>query len=643
MALVLWGRIQPQLGDAEQQQFWERHGSLVVPWMIRIINSPPTSHDDDEEEALVYERLVAQILAGCCSRGASDRKNVVVDPLGTALAAVWDQRRYHSAWNSKVDSDILQGLQVWCKFNNDWSRTDHVLHSVVERLHSTNTGTSDSSTSPPGDDNEQKQTLSMRKDDDEDASNTPQNLMMRTLEALLDQAGSDPPGDSPTMTTVLERTGWWKIFIHHAQRRGSSRPSFWLPLLQWWCDNRASQADRRAWAPVLLLSASTNQQQPETCLVAVLEQQPKDNDRSDLLSLWTKFLLACVTAPHEQNDEVRALAWSPGAAMMQDSACDWLVTADPGKSRLGRAAPLCAWLRLAAGEWKIQLGLLLSLLLPNGDYSDDDNKSQQALRLTVQACGWVLTLGLQYMTLMADQMSDRQLSLSADAILHIQKSLQEALHSSVQFLGSLPGVESFGASTNLAVERDVAVRVFGVLVSEMDVFDMVPLSKGDAMDGENEGLHALSVALQCQSSIETQESLLPGLATVLASSEGDSARTALLKDYLIVGIRLDEFLQVYFERTANLESIRWACQVIDLWASLIPLAHTDHRPLLGAILECLQRLLSLDHETEKLGPAMSGAVASYVTLKGEDPPGDAECLILQQAMETASRFATEIT
>jgi len=134
VALVLWARIQPQLTDDEVRQFWELNDRLVVPWMIRLFFLDENDLDDDDEVVLLFVRLVAQIVAGC--HGAS--YDNVVNPLGTALSKVWDQRTHNQAW-CRVDADILQGLRVWwwAGDRNDWSRTDQVLLRIVQRLRST--------------------------------------------------------------------------------------------------------------------------------------------------------------------------------------------------------------------------------------------------------------------------------------------------------------------------------------------------------------------------------------------------------------------------------------------------------------------------------------------------------------------------
>ena len=698
-ALVLYTRLDSATTNTtttttvdDIENFWRSHAAVLVPWMQNLIQTSIPSNDDDDDDNddnlatagattvsskrrrfdEIYERLVAQVLisvTNTCDTVPDYIKGTVIEPLGSALMKVWTSHHVNKKYDDDdrtssmkllYDSDLLAGLTAWLTIREGdeekWAENDIALRQIIERLVVND------------DENKPKELKEASIDSLEDVSQqaseqatSPKTLMLQTLSALLNQNSPLPPqSENPcSLTDCVEQMGLSTLFCQHCQHapKNSSIPSFFRPLLDWWVIQEASSRrygnaarDRSVWAQVLLLSTLELAEKNRKLL------QPSE------LSLLTKVLLACVvsisptattnssSSTSATSEELRMIAWTTGASLIDLYGWDfWLVGSSSSndtthnKNRpMGQASQLCAWLRLAAGEWKIQLGWFLTDA--RNDMSDGNNNidssSLESDRIRiVQACAHILVQGLQYMTQMADRMDDgdddRDCNLpvlSADAILHIQKTLQETLHSAVQYLGE-PRLPIQRSPDNDTV-TDSVIFVLGNLLSEMDVFASIPCSR-DTLN-ENEILQALASALKFNSRIAVQEYLLPGLTTVFASSEGDKARMQLLKEYGLTGASLGEYLEAYFRRTINLESLAWACQLVDLWTSIVPVDASGS--LLDSVLSCLQRLLAIHEGREKLGKALSSAVACYVTLKDDEPPNDRDSQIIQHAMEMSSRL-----
>jgi hypothetical protein len=642
VALVLWVRIQPQLAADQVLSFWESHHRRIVPWMLRLLE-PQKQHALQK----VYVRLVAQLVKGTCRAPAEATTaiwlvpNHILEPIGAALLAIWDQRTLQP-WDAGYDSDLLAGLYTYLvvvvadqSSSSNWDRNELLLRQLVERLsYCSSSALLSPTTRSVENDNDSTKHASTH--DDDDGPLPASTVMVQTLTALLDQDSRQ----HSTLTESVDRIGFVDVFLQ--QRSDERMPLFWAPLLEWWVQSSSGNSgaipsqqtiqkakDRLIWGQILLLVI---QRQTSSVSFAVKEVLRDDKVGEQ----WSKFLLTCVGGRSQdcsKNDDLRVLAWSTSASIIFACGWDWLMVSSSSSSssirRHDKAAPkLCAFLRIAAGEWKIQLGWLVT--------TESETKTTASRIRTVQACARILTQGLHYVTQIADQMdnADDDLLLSVDAILHIRKSLQEALDAAVQFFGLIDSADTGALANNVEVQ-EVAALVLGTLISEMDVFTVA--SSKDS-EGENEALHALAVALTCQATVEAQEYLLPGLATVFASCEGDEERLTLLNDYEIVGKSLDDFLQAYFERTINLDTFHWACQLIDLWTVLAPPA-TRHSELLEAILLCLEKLVAISKATpgtNALGPALSCVATCYITLQGEDPPGERQAELIKQALEMSA-------
>jgi hypothetical protein len=194
-----------------------------------------------------------------------------------------------------------------------------------------------------------------------------------------------------------------------------------------------------------------------------------------------------------------------------------------------------------------------------------------------------------------------------------------------------------------------AVRVLGALLTEIDVFESTtapPPSQGNKKSADDDNhqeevcasLQAFAVALQISvaADVATQEQLLPSLAAVLASAEGDDSRVALLQDCGVLGL-LVTFFEAYWRSATHVPSICWACEAIELWVSMDQQRVFETGRLQASMIEFLQSMLQETRTAESV-VALSTVVGCYVTLQGEEPPGEPDSTILQQVLELCASY-----
>jgi hypothetical protein len=616
---------------------WDSHPELVsfcnglllvpAPEPVKGLRGGRGSDTDGGESLELYARLVAQLVG----RMPPSRLAKCVQDLSRALVTVLDQRREQNAVLGAVDVEIVSSLNVWFELLEDDSITllDGVLTTLWERYFGLMRVKST------------KAKAATAASDSQSA----QGMMNRTLTKLLDDGvESDPSHEEPDLwkSWQVETTA---IFLQQGMRVGETKvSSFWMPALQFWLQSELSSkklgskkntetflpqitlATRRSWAQILLVCAR-NMALLTSFQIKLKQDVTLDKDMA-------RFILTCVASVQgSDSDWLRSTAWSTTATLLQSCGWEWLLVGavttssssqDVKKSDFGKASSLCTLIRLAVGEWKIQLGLLV----------DESCTLSEERLLLVEACAQVLVEAVNFVVQMANRMDEFEdddcdnkdrasLPLSADALIHLRQSLDEALHLAVQYLG-------LAEQRVLSVDGPV-VRVLGTLLREFDAFEQ----KKSAEDQEgNEILQALRVALDIHD-VECQEELLPCLVVVLASSEEDESKLTLLEEYELLDEPLVRFLESYWKQTTNLSSIEYAYQVIAKWSSMAHISDTSG--LLECIIGWIDRngnALESSPRSNELTSALSTAIGCYVTLHGEKEPGEPDATILQRAIQS---------
>jgi len=668
------------------------HVRLVAQLLHRML---PADHDDDDDTTTTTTKHITTTTA---RRRRQQQQQRVMNGLGEALLQCFcsDAR---SGWCDSSDDEeesvvlceVLISLNEWLKqrFHNnaddDHDRLDAILQQIwraaARLLQQTRNHTSKNNQESAGGGSEVEE----QEDNDESAA---QQLMDQTLTALLDQtrlvnvattSSTDTTTGTmpPDLQLQLELTNLW---LHHGVRLAKQRkklPSVWRPLLSQWLQRSSSTP---ASAKPTSSSSSTKEynryaaqlreKQAEVLLLilqtycAAQQQQPTDNatilwtnddDTNNMAADVTQLILACVVSVDPQQDELRVLAWMTVTTLVRSSstAWEWLFS-----QRQQSSNKLGALVRLAAGEWKIQLATLLNQTDEDGAgagasskttgiYNGDDSSPSFLL---VEVCAQFLLLTVDYLLQLSDRMDDDSDDNTAnipsgDVILHVRKSLDEALNSAVQYLGlmkvRIPAVDS------------AVVRVLAKLLTEFDVFAPAPVAlrmqqqqpPKDGDDGSPEcaalqGLHvameiATNTTMNDDDGLHLSDCLLPSIAAVLASAEGEPSRVSLLKEYGLLGDHLYNFLERFWQSdgASDAVSVSWACQVSELWVSVDRICETSR--IQAVLVKCLQRMLK-----EALSPeivdALSTVVGCYVTLQGDDPPGESDATILQQVLQACA-------
>jgi hypothetical protein len=495
----------------------------------------------------------------------------------------------------------------------------------------------------------------------------PSEIMHETLTQLLNQSSNVVCEQSLSVQMSAETT---RLFFDHASRITNYKiPSYYRSALNWAREGLGSS--------------------PSSFLDESRESPSTTSERSSLRSasiqiiLWTSHLLAalptfqaqidanemeiseglarlivagCVSSSahhQDQSDTFRSLSWSTLGTLVQAIGWRWLYSVQwQHTSVFGSAHSVCILLRLAVGEWKIQLGFLLS------ETEDNEPDSQSLLndsKVSIfQTCAQVIISAVEYVVELATEVeNDGSLSVPVDAVLHLRESLYECLDAIVQYFASFEESLTKGVRAELV---DVCViRVMSSLLMEMDAFETtLPTSTTLKEDGEQENavLGALRRAMNVDIK-QAREALLPGLASVFSSAKNhedeSDIRVSLLKDYDLVGESLVDFLTIFWnERDADGSSIEWACRTTELWLFLTDV--TKVSTIQDGIVRWLQLSTiaqtrrpsgagtSIHGGKESTQQAVYAAVGCYAFLQGDTKPGEPHASILQCALQECSEL-----
>ena len=185
--------------------------------------------------------------------------------------------------------------------------------------------------------------------------------------------------------------------------------------------------------------------------------------RGDIYSLMLKLWQLC------GSDWIFISHPSSSTSTPKTSDFWWFQEGKDNEHRLGTTWPLCTLISMAAGDFRLGLGRWITV-------QDSNTKEYEGL---VSETHWCARIVIEAVTLMTTIAEDEEDALATtwtpDAILHIRKSLEDALNSSVQYFNTLydhiqPGQS--GAIT-LSKEQDDIGRtcclVMGTIAAELEV------------------------------------------------------------------------------------------------------------------------------------------------------------------------------
>ena len=301
--------------------------------------------------------------------------------------------------------------------------------------------------------------------------------------------------------------------------------------------------------------------------------------------------------------DIRVMAWTTAAHLIETFGWDWMIL-DSQQHALGPAKHMCTLVRLASGEWRIQLG--------HACLEDSNTRTNKESPL-LAPCGRSIIAAFHALITMAESSST---SMSSDALLHMQHSFHDAYHSTVSYLSMVQE----GTKTT--------ARLLGCFLQEFSVWD-------EFLEGVtiHDVLQATRVALTMQ-----VPELLPCLVTIMDSAK-DGDINVLLESGLLSESLVD-YVSLFWsmkndnygdDKDSDNETVSWACQVIDLWYSLTTPAPSIALPLAKHLLHWID-CNSTAWNASSDG-VLSAVIGSYVVLMGEKRPSDRASRIIERALE----------
>jgi hypothetical protein len=365
-------------------------------------------------------------------------------------------------------------------------------------------------------------------------------------------------------------------------------------------------------------------------------------------------------------------------------------------NRYGKYKHLCTLIRLAAGEWKIQLTL----------YIDSNNKQQQSKYPTdkssnckqpsepmkqfnmknndnhqmssssspfdvtiIESISEILIATVAYLVQLVEQTNyddDRDVDTTDNrvqcilsvVILHLRHSLLEAHTVAIQYIQLIDSMK--GSSIN-RIDRYV-IRVFTSLTCEIfsfhtNIYDNNQSIQKDHIDipSVKQQLHALYITFdRCTKAdingiyVETLHLVASCILNVLASADGDTIYISIIQDHCIVGDTLVLFLDKYIHCMDNLpnidqsEQIDSLCEIIELTVRIheqCSMNESYKRRYQILLVYSMQRRLETLSSLSTTSPAIDVVtplrrmVDCYISLQGSLAPNVTHINIIQQILQ----------
>jgi hypothetical protein len=298
--------------------------------------------------------------------------------------------------------------------------------------------------------------------------------------------------------------------------------------------------------------------------------------------------------------DLRSQAWDAVSMLVSRHGWNWISNPDDDIT-LTITSRLCIWTRLAAGEYRIQLGLMCAKF---GTSFQID---------TVNACGLVVVSALRRVLEEAANLdSGEPTTLDTEAILHLRQSLNDTLQSSISYVASeeLPTLAT--------------CKVMGSLLGEISIWDELP--NGTAVD---EALLAIS---NCMANNVVE--IMPCLVNVFDSEVLHGERMQLIRSAGMLGDRLPAYFSHYWRERAfhDVASIPLACRAIENWDFIADPTMKQRRSVAKEILCWMEKALEKGVTDSIDADAVISAVGSYVVLLGDHQPPAQDAALVQAAL-----------
>lgn len=626
--------------------------------LLEVLNGWDVASSSDDDQAnwctwlgnqhSLARRLVAQILhrvvlhVGASTSTTAPRHHCkVIDNMGVALVKNYNM---HNDDDVTTTSECLSAVEIWLEA---YCRKSKVMDEALYQLQQRAFWREQPSTSSIDDDHA---------GDDRDIDEDAQSLFRSTLTTLLD--ATTIVGDTETSATKN------MVLLGRIFQRGATRivkstgrlPRFFESLLKAWLEKQTDHPTMVA--NLLLTTAQQCPAKPRSSKNTTLINPPK----AEIYHGVVRLVLACIVSPDESTttftkDEETPLAvaaWSTLLHWIELYGWDWMMqkpqednNQNSASSSLGAAVHVCTFVRLAAGECKIQLEENLVLLSSTASQHQHHGAQYDANKNVKTICNRRLELCVQFLVAVVQQYlavaldgDSTNTMLPGDAVRHLQRSLEETLVVTAEYLV-------------LASERPAAsvfaVRLFAVLLTELDAFtvghgannddginmEQARMLKAPAHDDslyEESVVQALRVAVDHAKDSITIGFVLRGLLPVMLAAEDIGSRVELLLE--VLGDCMTRFLaRAFGDRTATSCSLlRCACEVLELYHHLG--AVYEVTTLQRAIEDSLEFLLSKRSTVKEICATLGQLVCTYAVLQGDNPPeNEKTALILQRSFQ----------
>lgn len=341
-----------------------------------------------------------------------------------------------------------------------------------------------------------------------------------------------------------------------------------------------------------------------------------------------RFLLANVVSPLSDSgvcgNSLRALAWQTTIGIVDECGWKWMLH-EGHDGKLGVGTILTTWIRLASGEWRIQL---------QAETTDSiSTETQGTSPPTGNACARMLMKVVDYCVELQEKST---LDISPDAILHLRQSLEDSLVTTVEYLNVRREMDMEG------IFSPISVRLLGSLLRESDIWRL--------QDRNPQTPQAVIDCLRYILSNRSDYSLLPGLANILADADSDPIKQSQIS---CLWNPLVEFLEGFWRCGGHRNTDEWLLELDDTisWASscseLLADGYfqdgnntkTNRRRLQLSLVVFIQHILRMTLPMPRQQFYLSLAVGTYMTLSTEhqQPPTDHESQVIYRALTICDR------
>ena len=601
--LVAWVLL-TRLSQDHLDRAWAEYHVTLESFAIELLKK------ENPHRCELYLRLIAQVISRTTG-------NTYPKELGRTLLESWTKISLETATKTcsiQLHMDVCSAFDLWME--SDPVAADEL--GILEWIWKVYCSTASAFISSSDDRSNKK--IDCSKGSDDTIEEKEWEIMWQTLEALLNRTEEQDE---------YSNNSWQEMILAIFQSHGCElTPDELVPSILDFITTQAAfrqMPNEEVFLPSALcatwdewvLSLIQTRAACNHAFRFILLQNPKT------VSAINQLLLAHVVSPSDQS--LRAMAWQTLIGMVETCGWNWMLQASSFSSstKLGFGTTVCTWVRMASGEYRIQL------------QTPSDSAWLQATALPVgHACARLLISVVEYLVKLEEE--PYRMPLSSEALLHLRQSLEQALWTTVEYLQEYICEEGSNRSFST-----IAIQLFGTLLMEIDVWELT---------GKEYLTNSPQIILKCLRmilpTIAEDYSLLPGLVNILGDAESDSEK---LKQLNGLWEPLVEYLESFWHRETDHmseridDTVAWACSCTELWATLDENADSNNskRRLAMALIEWIQGVLHAGpndlHQITlpRLQSYLSLAIGCYMTLsKDRDkPPLEHESRVIVRALQ----------